>query len=114
VNLSEYAVAPSKTTVRAGNVRFAARNIGHVAHELMVVRFDGAPGAIPLNLVGGADTSRLPDNAVAGWIRLFDPGLTCSATFALTPGKYVLMCNAVDDGSNPHYSRGMRLAFTVS
>ena len=81
VQLSEYAIVPEPTTVEAGPIEFAVRNDGHIAHEIMIVRYDGDPGALPLNPVGGADTTQLPDDAIVGWIRQFDPGHRCSGTF---------------------------------
>jgi hypothetical protein len=114
VQLSEYAIVPEPTTVQAGPTKFVVRNDGHIAHELMIVRYDGDPGGLPLNPVGGADTSKLPDDAVAGWIRQFDPGDACSGTFDLAAGRYVVLCNLVDDATNPHYGQGMRMSFEVS
>jgi uncharacterized cupredoxin-like copper-binding protein len=115
VALGDYTVVPQPDTVPAGTVEIVAANgSALIRHELEVVRFDGDPATMPLNFVGGADESQLPDGAVVGKIRVFDPGTTCSATFDLAPGSYVLLCNLVDDGSTPHYGAGMFARFTVA
>jgi hypothetical protein len=111
--LTEYAVALSQPSAPAGAVELVATNVGLVDHELTVVRFDGDPGALPLNVVGGAELSELPEEAEVGRIWSFPPDATCEATFDLAPGRYALICNVVDDGTNPHYSQGMHAAFTV-
>jgi hypothetical protein len=114
LTLSEFAFGLSRPSAPAGPVAVVARNIGLVAHEVAVVRFDGDPGALPLNPVGGADTSGLPEGAEVGKIWSFAPDVTCRATFDLAPGRYALLCNVVDDGTNPHYSQGMHTAFEVA
>jgi outer membrane murein-binding lipoprotein Lpp len=115
VALGDYTVVPQPDAVPAGTVELAAANGSTlVRHELEVVRFDGDPATLPRNFVGGADESQLPDGAVVGKIRVFDPGQTCRATFDLAPGAYVLLCNLVDDGSTPHYGAGMFTRFTVT
>jgi hypothetical protein len=113
VTLSEFAFTLSRPSVPAGPVELVARNIGLIAHEVTVLRYDGDPGALPLNPVGGADTSGLPDGAEVGKIWSFEPDVTCRATFDLAPGRYALLCNVVDDGTNPHYGQGMHTAFEV-
>jgi hypothetical protein len=113
VTVSEFAFSLSRDTAPAGPVELVARNIGLIAHEVTVVRHDGDPGSFPLNPVGGADTSGLPDGAEVGRIWSFDPDVTCRATFDLAPGRYALLCNVVDDGTNPHYSQGMHTALEV-
>lgn len=113
VTLSEFAFSLSRDTAPSGPVELVARNIGLIAHEVTVVRYDGDPGSFPLSPVGGADTSGLPDGAEVGKVWSFEPDVTCRATFDLAPGRYVLLCNVVDDGTNPHYSQGMHTAFEV-
>jgi hypothetical protein len=109
--LSEYAIGLSPAgRTPAGAVELVARNVGLVDHELTVLRFDGDSGSLRLNVVGGAE---LPDGAEVGKIWSFPPGSTCAATFDLAPGRYALICNVVDDGTNPHYSHGMHVSFEV-
>jgi hypothetical protein len=111
--LSEFAFGLSQASAPAGPVELVARNDGRIAHEVVVVRFDGDPGAIARNPVGGADTSTLGAGAEVGKIWSFEPGATCRATFDLAPGRYALICNVVDDGTNPHYSQGMHAGFVA-
>ncbi|HEY8545320.1 MAG TPA: hypothetical protein VIL36_09745 [Acidimicrobiales bacterium] len=113
VTLSDFAFSLSRPSVPAGPVELVARNIGLIPHEVTVLRYDGDPGDLPRNPVGGADTSVLPDGAEVGRIWSFEPDVTCRAVFDLTPGRYALLCNVVDDGTNPHYAAGMHTGLEV-
>ena len=113
VALEEYTVAATPAEAPAGTIELVATNNGRIPHELVVVRWDEDPGAIPLNPVGGADRQVLGD-AVRGRIRSFAVGETCRGTVDLEPGTYVLICNLVDDGANPHYAQGMHTPFVVT
>jgi hypothetical protein len=114
VAMREYAVTAAPEQVPAGRVELVTANDGRIWHELMVVRVDGDPGALALDQFGGADETVIPEEDVVGKIREFLAGTTCRATFDLAPGRYALICNLVDDGSNPHYSQGMYAALTVT
>jgi hypothetical protein len=114
VSLTDYGVSARPPEVPAGATELVVANDGRIWHELAVVRFDGDPGALPLDQFGGADETQIPEEAIVGKIREFLAGTTCRATFDLEPGRYALICNLVDDGSNPHYSQGMYTGFTVT
>jgi hypothetical protein len=50
-------------------------------------------------------------------IQEFEAGRKSGATFTLDPGKYVLICNLVDERNGEkmaHYQKGMHTAFTVT
>lgn len=113
VALGEYTVEAAPASVPAGPVQFRATNDGLVPHELMVVRWDGDPGAIPANVYGVVERDPLGD-ALRGRIRSVPLGETCSGTVTLEPGSYALVCSLVDDGTSPHYPQGMYAAFTVT
>jgi hypothetical protein len=112
VTMGEYSLAASPAEVPAGTVEITADNQGHIFHELVVVRWDGDPGALPQNDAGGADQVQFRDDEVG---RIFDfvANTSCTARFDLEPGTYALICNLVDDGFNPHYSQGMFTRLTV-
>jgi hypothetical protein len=112
VAMSEYSLTAAPAEVPAGTIEITAENEGHIFHELVVVRWDGDPAALPLNDAGGADQAQFHDAEVG---RIFDfvANTTCTARFDLEPGKYALICNLVDDGFNPHYSQGMHALLTV-
>ena len=102
--LSEFAIALDSATVPAGEVTFEAENPGALPHELVVVRSDAAPDALP---VDGAqvDESGLD---IVGRIAEFAAGSTEAGTFTLDAGTYILFCNVAG-----HYQGGMTTAFTV-
>jgi len=116
VNLSEYKVSPRVAEVAAGEVTFTARNAGpRDRHELVIVRTDVSADALPTVAEGGMDE----DGAgveVIGEIEELAVGKQESATFRLPAGRYVLLCNMVeeDDGEvEAHYAKGMYTTFTV-
>jgi hypothetical protein len=116
VDLQEFTVAADPTTVAAGTIEFVATNNGEETHEIVIARFDGDPGDIPVDADGAADESQLPDDAVIGEIEGFaGGGKICAAAFDLTPGKYALFCNIVEaEEHEAHYGMGMFTTFTVT
>lgn len=99
VELGEMYVKPSVSTVRAGKVKFVARNVGRVEHELMVERMP-----IQMNAPG------MPtEDAAMGMIEEMGPMHGGQMTLRLTPGKYELFCNVPG-----HYAAGQRTTLTVT
>ena len=116
VTLKEFEILPDTDSVPAGNVTFRAENTGpDDPHELVVVKTDLAPGSLPTSADGSADEEGAGVELI-GEIEEFAVGGTEEATFDLEPGKYVLLCNVVEeeDGEiESHYKNGMYTAFTV-
>lgn len=115
VTLNEFAVALDKDTVPAGKVTFRATNEGpDDAHEMVIIRTDLAPGALPT----AADGS-VPEDAIdlVDEIEEIAVGESDELTVDLKAGSYVLICNIVQteaDGTiESHYQKGMRRALTV-
>lgn len=113
VKLQEWAVLPASPSVQAGSVTFNIANVGpEWNHELVVVKTDLALDALPTKAGGsfdeagaGVTISGEADNvAVGGWESL---------TLDLAPGKYVLLCNIIED-IRIHYRLGMRTSFEVT
>ena len=102
--LSEWAITVDPATVPAGEVTFDVTNVGAIPHELVIIRSDVAPDALPVE--GG----RVPESAVdlIGEVEEFPAGETKSGTFTLEAGSYVLICNIP-----AHYQQGMTIGFTV-
>jgi len=115
ISLIEWSVVADKTSVPAGTVTFEASNDGEEEHELMIIRSDLEPGALPLTDEMAVDETQVE---VVGEIEEFAPGGTESASFDLEPGNYILICNLVEemeDGQiHRHYQLGMRTAFEVT
>jgi len=118
VGLQEFAIVPSVASVPAGTVKFVAKNTGpDDIHEMVVLRTDLDPAALPVDKDGKADEEAdgITSIGETGDVAV---GETKEASFDLAPGKYVLICNIVQtepDGSiEAHYKVGMRTAFTVT
>jgi uncharacterized cupredoxin-like copper-binding protein len=114
VTLQEFAIAANPTSVGAGEVTFEAENVGpDDPHEVVVIKTDLAPDALPTKEDGSVDEEGEGVEAL-GEIEEFAPGETQSMTLDLEAGSYVLICNIYDaDEMEAHYQEGMRLAFTV-
>lgn len=116
VTLQEWTVLPAQASVPAGQVTFQANNAGPKdPHELVVIKTDLDPGALPTTPEGGVDEEGAGIE-VLGEIEEFKVGETRSSSFDLTAGSYALICNIVEkeEGkTEAHYQLGMRTAFTV-
>ena len=114
VTLQEFAIAANPTSVAAGEVTFEAENVGpDDPHEVVVVKTDLAPDALPTNEDGSVNEDGEGVEAL-GEIEEFAPGGTESMTLDLEAGSYVIICNIYEaDEMEAHYQEGMRLAFTV-
>ena len=113
VNLLEYQIVPDLDAVAAGSVTFNASNIGGAVHELVIVKTDVAPDALPVGENGAVDESG-EGIAVFSRIDEFAAQSDATITLDLEAGSYVLICNIVDDDGVSHYQEGMHVAFTVS
>lgn len=116
VTLQEWSVLPAQASAPAGQVTFQAKNTGPKdPHELVVIKSDLEPGALPTTPEGKVDEEGAGIEVI-GEIEEFKVGETRSSTFDLKAGSYVLICNVVEkeEGkTEAHYQLGMRTAFTV-
>ncbi|HET6952674.1 MAG TPA: hypothetical protein VFI47_19990 [Acidimicrobiales bacterium] len=112
--LREFAIDIEPTTVPAGPVAFEFTNAGALAHEVAIVRRDD-PTTVATTDDGAAAEESLGDDLI-GEIEPFGPDVSCSATFDLAPGTYVLLCNVVEEGGDheAHFAEGMFTTLTVT
>lgn len=101
--LKEWKVLPSSASVAAGKVTFQVRNTGAIEHELVVLRSDRRPNALPVKSGAAVETG------LRGEIAKVSPGQQRTLTLNLKPGKYVLICNLLG-----HYKAGQYAALRVS
>ena len=104
VSLAEFSVTVATPSAGADGVTFRVANDGAAAHEFVVIRSDAAADGLP-QAPGAVDESQLD---VVGRIDQWPGGDAREATFSLTAGKYLLICNLPG-----HYQLGMAVAFTV-
>jgi uncharacterized cupredoxin-like copper-binding protein len=116
VNLTNWAVEPSATTVKAGTVTFRA------THEQ---EMHGGHGAGEAGATHQLVVARLQDGADVGETKFSSPVLNLadikvgeekSGKAVLEPGKYELSClvvEEVDGESVNHYEEGMYALLTV-
>ena len=116
IALNEWAVTPAVDEVSSGQLRFVVVNNGTRAHELIVVKSDLLPGELP-SVDGRLDASRVNVEQTAATSRV-EPGATVALEFALSDGKYVLLCNLIEPAGASgralsHYENGMYASFFV-
>jgi len=113
VSVQEWAVVPASASVRAGSVTFNVKNIGPKdAHEMVVIKTDLAPEALPTKADGSIDEEGAGVKAM-GEVEEVAVNGTKTVTIDLAAGKYLLLCNIVD-GTEVHFKLGMRTAFEVT
>ncbi len=104
VELSEWEVAPSASTARAGSVTFAITNAGTQFHEFVVVKTNLSADALPV-IDHQIDESTL---SPVGEVEGVAVDATQTLSVDLATGHYVLLCNV-----ETHYERGMHADFSV-
>ena len=102
INMSEFAFDPQDVVAKAGNVTISAPNDGDLEHELVLLKTDADPAALPMK--GG----EVDESTSVGEIADVEAGATKEGTFKLTPGKYAMVCALPG-----HYEGGMYGSLTV-
>jgi len=102
VRMTEYAFDPKDAVAKAGKVTITAPNDGQTVHELVVLKTDEDPAALPKK------GDKVDESTSVGEIADVQPGATKKATFKLAPGKYAMVCALPG-----HYEGGMYGSLTV-
>ena len=102
VELTDFAVKADPGTVKAGHIVFAVRNRASMIHDLVVIKTDLAPNALPM------DGGKAKEEGKVGSVANLSAGISRKLVLELPAGHYVLICNVVG-----HYQLGMRAALTV-
>lgn len=112
IELKEWEIVIGKTQLMPGKVTFRAKNKGHLAHEMVVIKtsipaqnFEVEAGKVKEEAVG----------ILMGEIEGFSSGKSEELTLVLSEGTYVLFCNNLEKGQlKGHYERGMSVSFSVT
>jgi len=109
VILSEWIVKPKPKTVKAGKIKFVAKNIGSDVHELVIVKADDS-AALPTDESGSVVEEQIVIGEV-GEIEDIESQSSKAKTFRLKPGTYVLFCNITEEEESgeleSHFKEGM-------
>ena len=115
IALQEWGISPAAIEVPAGTITFNVTNDGpDDLHELVIIRIgDTAIADIPV--VDGM----VPEDEVdfVAEVEEIDVGESETLEIELTVGRYLLLCNIVeeeDGGTESHYEMGMRALLTVN
>jgi uncharacterized cupredoxin-like copper-binding protein len=102
IRMTEFAFDPKETSAKAGKVTITAPNDGKVVHELVLLKTDKDPAALPKK------GDEVDESTSVGEIADVEPGSTKKATFKLAAGKYAMVCALPG-----HYQGGMYGSLTV-
>ena len=102
IRMTEFAFDPKDAIAKAGKVTITAPNDGKVVHELVLLKTDEDPAALPKK------ADEVDESTSVGEIADVEPGSTKKATFNLAPGKYAMVCALPG-----HYEGGMYGSLTV-
>jgi uncharacterized cupredoxin-like copper-binding protein len=104
--LKDFAITPATTSASAGEITFDVTNDGPSDHEMVIIKTDLAPDALPTDSKG-----EVVEDEVEAVDEVEDvaPGSSVSLSVNLEAGSYVLICNLPG-----HYAAGMSAAFTVN
>lgn len=114
VELYDYAMKTKANpiTLPSGTITFTGINRAKETHEIVLFKTDLAPEALPRKDDGSVDERgagvELIDEAEG-----IKAGTTKSFQATVTPGKYVLACNLIENDKK-HYMLGMFLPITVA
>jgi hypothetical protein len=128
--LSEFTIVPPKHVLESGHVTITADNVGGEVHELVILRA-GEVETLSKKPDGSLDEEKIAANDKIGEIEDVAAGSRKSATFDLPAGKYVAVCNLVDEmaasstsmahgsdmgpaAGHVHFAQGMHATFTVT
>ncbi|MPZ48427.1 MAG: hypothetical protein GEU75_03790 [Dehalococcoidia bacterium] len=113
VEVREWSVVPARDEGSSGPFTIELVNQGTRPHQLVIVKSDLPPGLLP---TAGA---RVDETLVivAGRIEPIAAGARETRTMELTAGKYVLICNVVEQPAGGpvqgHYQNGMAATFLI-
>ncbi len=118
--LDEWSITADQPVLAAGRRTITATNVGHMSHELVIVRAADT-ASLPTKSDGSVDEDRLAKVKV-GEIADVSAGTSRSGTFRFGAGRYVAFCNVVGGMGNGmmsgmdhvHFAAGMHTEFTVS
>jgi hypothetical protein len=120
--LDEWSITADQPALRPGRQTITATNLGHLTHELVIVKANDA-ASLPTKSDGSADEDQLARVKV-GEIADVPAGASRHKAFDLRPGSYVAFCNIVGGmgmGSDMmggmehvHFAAGMHTEFTVA
>lgn len=128
VALGEWSLTVTPNTVPSGVIEFTASNGGpNDPHEMVIFRTDmSAQELLDIARANPDERGFLPEEGVPGLefvaeIEEFEVGQASSGEYLLTEGRYVLICNIVDEDEigedghpEAHFLEGMWAEFFVT
>ena len=101
VDLAEWTIKPSVSTVKTGAVTFDVHNSGTMVHEMVVLRTSKSAADL-------GNKPRISEASSVGEAADIGAGATKRVTLHLKAGNYALVCNLTG-----HYMQGMRADLAV-
>ena len=104
VNLTDYKVTLSATSMPAGTINFGIRNQAAMEHEFQLLRTTLAPDKLAVDTA----QAKARQDGLVKEVKGIRAGKVATVSAELTTGNYVIICNVAG-----HYQLGMRVDFTV-
>jgi len=104
VEMKDYSIALSVTSVKAGVVKFGVRNMGGMPHQFDLIKTDLAPDKLPID----SAAAKAKEDGLVKQVLNIGPGKVATTSADLQPGHYVIICNVAG-----HYQLGMRAELKV-
>jgi hypothetical protein len=116
VTLSEWSIIVEQDSVEEGAINFNVDNEGERTHEFVIVRTDIAVDDLPTGDDGSFDEDA-PGVDVKEEIEDIEDGDDTSRSYERDAGKYVFLCNIVEDidgTETSHFAQGMFAEFEIT
>ena len=121
IEMREWELKLSQTTIRAGEIMMAVTNKGEEIHEIAILKFGSGVKLpvekLPVKENGAIDEDNIDFATVVGEIENVLPHSSATGYFVLDEGRYAIICNILEkeeDGTlEAHYAMGMRALLEV-
>lgn len=114
VGLQDYAISLVPASVSAGEITFDVSNTATQEHEMVIIKTDLSPEALPTKEDGTLDEEGEGVEAIDE-VEGVQGATSETLVVDLAAGNYVLVCNIYNDKTGEaHYPLGMRASFTVA
>ena len=104
VDMKEYTITVTPSTIKAGAIKFGVRNVGTMEHQFDLIKTDLAPDKLPIDTGAG----KAKEDGLVRQIKSIQPNKVGTTTVTLEAGHYLIICNI-----SGHYQLQMRAELKV-
>ena len=104
VDMKEYNITVTPSSIKAGTIKFGVRNIGTMEHEFDLIKTDLAPDKLPVD----TGQAKAKEDGLVRQEKSIQPNKVGTTTVVLAAGHYLIICNVAG-----HYQLQMRAELKV-